>query len=361
MTASLSHTPSRRAFLRQVAAGSLLTQVPVTLQAQAPRPPKPIRAAQIGTGHAHAAGKWKTLLRSEDFQMVGLTEPDPAWQFQLGKGDYAGAKVLEMEAILKDSTIQMVAVESRVEHLLDHAEACLEAGKHIHLDKPAGADWDHFKRVVTLARQQNRRLQMGYMFRYNPAFELCFRAVREGWLGKIFAVEAVMGKKSGDSTRQDLARFEGGTMFELGCHVIDAVVHLLGAPDKVHAFQRQTRSDDGLADNQLAVLEYPDVLATVRSALMDVDGFSRRQLVVCGEFGRLEIRPLEPPKVRLTLEKAAGGFDPGVHDIEVENTPRYVKDFQDLAQSIRSGEPLDFGYDHDLVVQETVLRASGMW
>ena len=47
----------------------------------------------------------------------------------------------------------------------------------------------------------------------------------------------------------------------------------MGAPDKVHAFQRQTRSDDGLADNQLAVLEYPDALATVRSALMDVDGF----------------------------------------------------------------------------------------
>ena len=79
MTASLAHTPSRRAFLRQVAAGSLLTQVPLTLQSQVPRPPKPIRAAQIGTGHAHAAGKWKTLLRSEDFQMVGLTEPDPAW------------------------------------------------------------------------------------------------------------------------------------------------------------------------------------------------------------------------------------------------------------------------------------------
>ena len=71
-------------------------------------------------------------------------------------------------------------------------------------------------------------------------------------------------------------------------------------------------------------------------------------------------RPLEPPKVRLTLE-GCGRFDPGVHDIEVENTPRYVKDFQDLAQSIRTGKPLDFGYDHDLVVQETVLRASGMW
>ena len=87
--------------------------------------------------------------------------------------------------------------------------------------------------------------------------------------------------------------------------------------------------------------------------------FHAVRLVVCGEFGRLEIRPLEPPKVRLTLEKVAGGFDPGVHDIEVENTPRYVKDFQDLAQSIRTGKPLDFGYDHDLVVQETVLRASG--
>ena len=75
---------------------------------------------------------------------------------------------------------------------------------------------------------------MGYMFRYNPAFELCFRAVREGWLGKIFAVEAVMGKKSGDSTVRTGPI--GGTMFELGCHVIDAVVYLLRAPAKSMPF-----------------------------------------------------------------------------------------------------------------------------
>ena len=69
-------------------------------------------------------------------------------------------------------------------------------------------------------------------------------------------------------------------MFELGCHLIDAVVYLLGKPRAVHDHGRQSSPSDGLADSQLAVLEYQDVIATVRASLIEVDGFARRQLVV---------------------------------------------------------------------------------
>ena len=41
-------------------------------------------------------------------------------------------------------------------------------------------------------------------------------------------------------------------MFELGCHIIDAVVTVLGKPTKVTAFNRQTFPDqDSLLDNCL--------------------------------------------------------------------------------------------------------------
>lgn len=149
-------------------------------------------------------------------------------------------------------------------------------------------------------------------------------------------------------------------MFELGCHVIDAIVYLLGKPDQVHAFNRKSIAGDPLVDNQLAVLEYPNVAATVRSALVEVDGFARRQLVVCGNKGTLEIRPLEPPSVRLTLEEPVGGYKKGSQMVTFPNSGRYDKDFEDIAQVLRGNRSFQFTYEHDLAVQETVLRASGM-
>ena len=47
-------------------------------------------------------------------------------------------------------------------------------------------------------------------------------------------------------------------MFELGCHVIDLVVGVLGKPRACTPFARHSAQlDDGLADNMLAVFEYP--------------------------------------------------------------------------------------------------------
>jgi hypothetical protein len=39
---------------------------------------------------------------------------------------------------------------------------------------------------------------------------------------------------------------------------------------------------------------------------------------------------------------------------------RYAEEFRDLARAIRGEEPLAWGHEHDLAVQETLLRASGM-
>ena len=98
--------------------------------------------------------------------------------------------------------------------------------------------------------------------------DLNLKAVRSGWLGHVFEVHTVMSKKVDERTRRALAKYPGGSMFELGCHVIDAVVTLLGEPDRVTPFNRQTHPErDDLLDNCLAVFEYPRATATVRSAL----------------------------------------------------------------------------------------------
>ena len=74
------------------------------------------------------------------------------------------------------------------------AARCIAAGKHIHLDKPAGESLAALRRLLDDATARRLTVQMGYMLRYNPAFELLFQAVREGWLGEITEIDAAMGK-----------------------------------------------------------------------------------------------------------------------------------------------------------------------
>ena len=65
-----------------------------------------------------------------------------------------------------------------------------------------------------------------------------------------------MGKLADARLQAELAGIPGYGMFELGCHMVDAVVSLLGAPSAVHAFGKPTGlAPAGLPDGQLAVLE----------------------------------------------------------------------------------------------------------
>jgi len=135
----------------------------------------------------------------------------------------------------------------------------------------------------------------------------------------------------------------------------------LGKPDDVTGFPRHSsRIDDALADNMLAVLEYPKSTATIRSTALEVDGFSRRHLTVCGTGGTFHIQPLDIPSACISLAHDCGKYQRGTHEITFPKYVRYVDDAADMARAIRGEKPLKFGPDHDLAVQETVLRACGL-
>ncbi len=141
---------------------------------------------------------------------------------------------------------------------------------------------------------------MGYMLRHNPAFTLLFRAVREGWLGDLQEVTATMGKQADPGLRKILSSLPGHGMFELACHLVDAVVTILGTPTQVHAFGVATKApEDSLLDNQLAVLEYRQALVTLRCNHNDPGGGPRRAFTVVGSQGSMDIAPLESEKPHL--------------------------------------------------------------
>src|SRR5262249_59347608 len=104
--------------------------------------------------------------------------------------------------------------------------------------------------------------------------------------------------------------------------------------------------DDRLMDNMLAVLRYPRATATVKSSALEVEGFDRRHLVVCGTEGTFHIQPLDNPAARVSLSQARGEFKKGTQDVKFPKYTRYVEDAADMARIIRGGKTTDFYDEH---------------
>lgn len=321
----------------------------------------PIRVGQIGVGHAHA-GKLEVFRASPEFEVVGVVEPEADLREQArSQPAFRDLPWLTREQLFNTPGLQLVLVETRVRDLLAAADACIAAGKHVHLDKPAGESLPHYRRILENAARQKLLVQMGYMYRYNPGIVLLREFLEAGWLGDLFEVHAVMSKVVDIPTRADLAQYRGGIFFELGCHVTDLVVSVLGPPQDVTPFPRQTvRGHDSLVDNMLAVLSYERATATIRSTAQEVDGGARRHLVVCGTRGTFQVQPLDDPQVVLTLDQPRGKYQRGRQTVQLPKYTRYVDDAADIARILRGEAVSRFGYEHDLAVQETVLRCSGL-
>ncbi len=268
----------RRALLRGAGGAALLAGLGRRLAAAEPADGaarRRVKIGQLGVGHAHAS-KLSVYRASPDYEVVGIVEPDPALREKArSQPAFRDLRWMGRDELLEVPGLEAVLVETRVRDLLDTAEACVAAGKHVHLDKPAGQSLPQYRRLLEAAAAKTLLVQMGYMFRYNPAVVLMRQVLARGWLGDPFEIQAVISKVVDPAERRRLAEYPGGIMFELGCHVVDLVVGVLGKPQGVTPFaQHAAKADDGLADNMLAVCRYPHALATVKSSGFEVEGAS---------------------------------------------------------------------------------------
>ena len=118
-----------------------------------------IRIGQIGVGHAHAS-KLSVYRKSPDYEVVGIVEPNAELRKQAEVQEpFRDLPWMTQEELLNVSELQAVLVETQVRELLDVAETCVKAGKHVHLDKPAGESLAQFTRILESASHQQLLLQ----------------------------------------------------------------------------------------------------------------------------------------------------------------------------------------------------------
>jgi predicted dehydrogenase len=344
---------NRRDFLRY--AGSAAA-APVAL----PGKIDVIRTGILGTQHGHLMGKLKAMRNSPDYQVVSICEPDAAVAAKAKANPaFEGIRWVSEQEILSDKSLHLIVVECRPWDALPLGRKVVAAGKHLHLEKPPGNEWAPFKEMVEEARRKNLLFQTGYMWRWHEGINAAIEAKEKGWLGDVFMVRGTINSDRGQQQRDIEAKYKGGSLFELGGHLIDRVVELLGRPNKVNSWLRHDTSvQDKLADNTLVVMEYDRTLVMLSSSARMYGSGDHRSFEVIGSEGTFVVYP-EISKMRVAMRKAQGPYKSGWQQIDLPLQPRYIGDFQELARALKSGKPLKHSYEHELTLHETLLRASG--
>ena len=330
-----------------------------------------IKIGQLGVCHEHASGKIGTLRGLPDvFEIVGVVDDRNTKSARFAGDDltpYDGLRWMTEEELFRTPGLQAVTVETPNGDLVSAALRCAKHGLAMHMDKPGGTDMAQFGRLLKVCKEKNLPFQMGYMFRNNPAMQWCLKAIRRGWLGDIFEIHADMNHNYGGEIYQKyLAEFRGGILFNLGCHWIDWIVAAMGRPQNVVPFLKSTPDvAEGTVNNGLAVLEYPHAVVTVRACSKSSDGMKRR-LRVGGTRGTVELSPVErfdgkPLTMELTLLEANEDYPAGTHEIDFGiQKDRYRDQLMELAKILRGEMENPYTYEHDCLVQEVVLAASGL-
>jgi predicted dehydrogenase len=326
-----------------------------------------MKIGQIGTGHLHAYKFGSLRMHPDVFEIVGVAEVDPERKAVAEERDtYRDVTWMSSEELLSLSDLDAVLVEVEEHDTVEVAMRCIRAGKHIHVDKPGGESLAPFAELLAEAEQRGLAVQMGYMYRNSPAIEFCIKAVREGLLGKLSTIDAAMNRYDGEEFRQLMKTFQGGAAYVFLCHLIDIAVILMGAPERVIPLSTCTRND-GVVDNGYTVMTFPGgCTASLRSTIVEVGGFERRNLVLCGDRGTLTVQPLELQgnkaggRVFLNLREGTGEFKAGLQEIpQPPLRDRYEDHLLEFAKIVRGDIKNSYPYAHELLVQKCHLKACG--
>ncbi|MCS6897653.1 MAG: Gfo/Idh/MocA family oxidoreductase [Nitrospira sp.] len=126
-----------------------------------------LRAGVIGVGHLgqHHARLYATL---PGVILAGVVDQDRG-RAELIAGRH-GTKVFEtISDLLRVVDVVSVAVPTSAHYSV--ARACLEAGKHVLVEKPLAAHLTEAKELVELARIKGCLLQVGHSERFNPIMQ----------------------------------------------------------------------------------------------------------------------------------------------------------------------------------------------
>lgn len=344
----------------------------------------PVRVGLVGLGNSgwyyHAEQNLEPARAAGHLDLVAVCDADPARAAAAAERFGARAHTDWRELVagspgdLDDGDdgggVELVVVALPHHLHRDVVVGALEAGRHVHVEKPMATSVADADAMLSAARAAGRQLSVHQQRRWEPDFQRVLQLVREGAVGPVRRVEvhrshAGRYRTAGDGTPHtgaDVAGWTegadtgGGVGWLIGPHPVDQVLQLLGAPTAVTGTAHRPTGSD-VEDHLRIDLAFGQP-GSGASARIDVHRRAEHpapRFRVVGERGEITSEDGTAVVVR-----GAGGVV--VHD-GLEPPGRLGAElYASLAASLRGGPPVAVTGEQgrDVVdVLERALRAAG--
>jgi predicted dehydrogenase len=313
-----------------------------------------LRVGLIGYGLAGSAFHAPLVEAVPGLELASVVTSNEERAAQV-RSAHPGAEVLPSADALFEAAgahdLVVVAAPNR-----EHAPlgiAAVEAGLHLVVDKPLALSSEEGERLAAAARERGVVASVFHNRRWDGEFLTLLRLASDGELGELLRLESRFERwrpqVDAGKWRETSPDEGGGVLFDLGPHLIDQALDLLGPVRSVYAEVRELRPGASVDDDVLLVLEHEsgarsELWASMMAAQagprfralgsesayvkwgLDVQEAALRDGARPGDPGFGE----EPPEARGRL-----GTDDDARPVETERG-RYVEFYERMEQAIRA-------------------------
>ena len=305
-----------------------------------------IGAGRLGSFHAEKVSSHSAV------ELVGVVDPCDA--ARNGLANKHGVQAFySFDEMLPRVDAMIIASPTYLHYGL--GSACLQAGKHVLMEKPMCASLAEGRKLVELAKQRGLVLQVGHVEEFNPAWTATKRHLRSDLMdGEPLLIDAV--RTSGYTFRST----DIGTVFDMMIHDIDLVIslvashvfsvdaigfHVIGGQNEDVAHAR-LRFDNGCVANlfssRVADKAERKMRITAATATVAVDFGTRTttchradETVLRGKFAPNNVLPDAVSLLMPTFMQDAFSLETETHDA----VDALAAELDDFVLSIQSGKP----------------------
>lgn len=322
-----------------------------------------MRVGFVGCGNI-AARYAQTIVAEPRLELAGATDIVPGRAAALVT-DFGGVEYQSLEALLADDAIETVVNLTAPQAHADVTAQSLEAGKHVHTEKPLALRYEEASRLADLAARRGVRLSCAPATLLGEAQQTAWKLVREGALGTVRVVyaEANWGRiESWHPSPQTL--YQAGPLVDVGIYPLTILTGLFGPARRVLAYGtilepgRVTR--DGVPfrlsdpDFTVAVLELESGLVARLTATFWVGAGKQRGLEFHGDTASLYLASWAEFDSRLELSVDGEEYS----DVPLVREPYRGIDWSraltDLVEALDESRPHRAGAEHAAHVVETL-------
>lgn len=173
-------------------------------------------------------GNWGKNLAKHFYQLGALTVICDSRADHLGtiSGSYRGVRInTDYEEVLRDPSIDAVALAVPTPRHHEFARKALLAGKHVFVEKPIALEVRHAEELCAIADKRKLKLMVGHLLLYHPAHQKLREIIARKELGDIYYLY---------TQRLNLGqvRKDENAMWSLAPHDISVMLDLFNARPK---------------------------------------------------------------------------------------------------------------------------------